>query len=181
MNDANAADEARWSAWMSDAQRGDRRSYAKLLGELSHAIRNYLRRRFWSDEFVDDCVQECLLAIHEARHTYDGARSIRPWLFTIVRHRAIDMLRTRATYKRALERVELERSTDAAHQIGDAGEVLAALQPDHRDALVLTKLLGLSMREAGDRVGISEGAMKVRVHRALSAARKHLAVERSDA
>ena len=177
MIDVETGDGARWSVWMADAQRGDRRSYSKLLVELSHVIHAYLRKRFWSDEFVDDCVQECLLAIHEARHTYDSTRSFRPWLFAIVRHRAIDMLRSRSTYKRALGRAEQDQTIEAAQHTGEAGDVLAALQPDHRDALVLTKLLGLTMREAGERVGISEGAMKVRVHRALSAARKQLAVE----
>ena len=147
------------------------------LEELATAIRGYIAKRFWGDEFVDDCVQECLLAIHQARHTYDGGRAFRPWLFAIGRHRTIDMLRSRNTYRRALGRAAeatlIERETD----VREAGDVLAALEPNHRDALVLTKLLGLSTREAAERAGISEGAMKVRVHRALSAAKKHLAAD----
>ena len=178
MNDARAPDEARWSAWMLDAQSGDRRSYSKLLAELASVIHGYLQKRFWGDEFIEDCVQECLLAIHQARHTYDGDRAFRPRLVAIVRHRAIDMLRTRSTYRRALGRAAQEVSPDGAMpDPRDAGEVLAALDPNHRDALVLTKLLGLSTREAAQRLGISEGAMKVRVHRALAAAKKRLAAE----
>ncbi len=177
MNDVKAADETRWSAWMVAAQRGDRHCYARLLAELAEVIRAYLRRRFATAEFVDDCVQECLIAVHEARRTYDGHRPFRPWLFAIVRHKTIDMLRSSRSYRRALERAGHAAPHEPPVARGDADDLLATLEPRHRDALVSTKLLGLSMREAAKRAGISEGAMKVRVHRALNAAKKQLAAE----
>ncbi|MGH8595533.1 MAG: sigma-70 family RNA polymerase sigma factor, partial [Gammaproteobacteria bacterium] len=149
MTDPWSTDEVRWSAWMVDAQRGDRHTYTQLLEELATAIHGYIAKRFWGDEFVDDCVQECLLAIHQARHTYDGDRAFRPWLFAIVRHRIIDMLRSRNSYRRALGRAAEEAtSIETTAVVREAGDVLAALEPNHRDALVLTKLLGLSTREA---------------------------------
>jgi RNA polymerase sigma-70 factor (ECF subfamily) len=63
-------------------------------------MERYLRRHFGESDFVEDCVQECLLAIHRARATFDPARRFRPWMFAIVRHKAIDMLRRRGTRRR---------------------------------------------------------------------------------
>jgi RNA polymerase sigma-70 factor (ECF subfamily) len=59
-----------------------------------------------------------------------------------------------------------------------AGRVLEALPPPQRQALELTKLMGLSITEAALRAGISAGAMKVRVHRATRAAIRAVEADR---
>jgi hypothetical protein len=51
----------------------------------------YVPHRFGNVEFADDCVQESLIALHEARHTFLPGRPIRPWVFAIVRNQAIDI------------------------------------------------------------------------------------------
>lgn len=156
---------------MAAAQRGDRRAYEQLLRELGSAIELYVRRRFASLMFVEDCVQECLLAIHKGRHTYNPQRPFRPWLFAIVRNRVIDLLRGNYEGNGA-------PGADAAHiyahpDPGDelaAGDVLDRLAPQQRRALTLTKIYGYSVAEAAAQSGISESAMKSRVSRALRAA-----------
>src|SRR6516164_6672016 len=47
-------------------------------------------------DFIDDVVQETLLTVHQARHTYDPNRSFTAWLRTIAQRRAIDGLRRAA-------------------------------------------------------------------------------------
>ena len=86
-------DNARWSKLMSSAQSGDEQAYRALLGELALVIKRYLLSRFGYHDQLDDCVQECLLGLHDARHTYDPRRPFKPWLFAIVRHKAVDHLR----------------------------------------------------------------------------------------
>jgi len=119
-------------------------------------------------------VQECLLAIHLARHTYDPRRPFRPWFFTIVRNKTIDLLR-RAYYAPAPADEGAARGAEsdagAADPAGSvaAGELLTRLEPSHRDALMLTKIVGYSLAEAAARLGISEAAMKSRVNRAIRA------------
>ena len=87
-------DEVRWAGLMAAAHRGDGQAYETLLTELGDAIQRYIERRFGSLVFIEDCVQECLLAIHAGRHTWDPKRPFRPWVFTIVRNRTIDLLRS---------------------------------------------------------------------------------------
>ena len=172
----DATDESRWSGLMAAAQRGDQSSYARLLDELGRAITAYLRSRFGPVEFLEDCVQECLISLHAARHTYDARRPFRPWLFAIVRHKTIDMLRSRRAYSSML--AEQAEAHDPHSPPIDAeietGQLLEALSPKYSQALTLTKIVGLSIAESAGRLGISESAMKVRVHRGLGAMRKLL-------
>ena len=46
--------------------------------------------------------------------------------------------------------------------------MINALKPDYRKAITLTKILGFSNAEAAKQLSISESAVKVRVHRAIS-------------
>ena len=177
-----AGDEQRWSQYMAAAHRGDKRLYERLLGELAAAIEGYVRSRFGRLTFTEDCVQECLLAIHNARHTYDPARPIRPWLFAIVRNKTVDLLRRSYASERAVTEpldASLPAAASSSESEIEAGDVLAKLKPQFRSALTLTKVIGYSVHEAAERSGISETAMKTRVRRAIRAARS-LLEERDD-
>jgi RNA polymerase sigma-70 factor, ECF subfamily len=179
---AFAEEEARWSEWMVRTNAGDAEAYTRLLGEIGGVMEQYLRRHFGTTDFIEDCVQECLLAIHRARATYDPARRFRPWMFTIVRHKAIDMLRHRGTRRRH-EAQEGSGEGPAAASAGDpaialeAAQALRSLAPEYRNALLLTKLEGHSLDEAARREGVSVTAMKSRVHRGIKQLRYFLAQE----
>ena len=172
-------DEARWSDLMVQAQAGDEPAYVQLLGELAAAIRAYLLARFGVHGVVDDCVQECLIAIHGARHSYDPSRPFRPWMFAIVRHKTIDLLRQNATRQRLEGNLESEATDAAAPSSIEASRLLGALSSDHREAVLLTKFWGFSISESASRLGVSESVIKVRVHRAINKMRQLLEAEES--
>ena len=165
-------DEERWAQMMAAAHHGDGRAYATLLDELGNAIHRYIEKRFGALAFIEDCVQECLLAIHNGRHTWDPNRPFRPWLFTIVRHRTIDLLRSAYAGREASGGIKVELEPAAAGPADEyaAGELLGRLEPSQRHALTLTKIFGYSLAEAAAQTGVSESAMKSRVSRALRAA-----------
>lgn len=176
-------DELRWSRLMASAQQGDETRYRQLLQELSSVIHRYLISRLGQHEIVEDCVQESLLAIHHARHTYRPSLPFRPWLFAIVRNKSIDMLRKRSSYEKMLlsraDHIELTGgglSANSMNRIDSEiiqGRLIEALAPAHRQAIILTKLIGFSNAEAARVLSISETAVKVRVHRGM-AKLKHL-------
>lgn len=178
-------DEQRWSSLMVSAQAGSERDYRQLLDELAGVIHNFLRSRFGSRHFIEDCVQEVLIAIHQARHTYDPARPFRPWLFAIVRNKAIDFFRRQRTRERALHQFQTEQEilsqpggqAPSRSEIAD-GSLLESLSEQHKEVLVLTKIIGFSVAETADRLGISQGAVKVRVYRAIRKLRQLLEEER---
>lgn len=174
-----SADEQRWAAWMVKAHRGDQQAYRALLSELAATIETYLRARFGAIDGLEDCVQECLLAIHKARHTYNPSRPFRPWMFTIARHRTIDVLRQSRDYRRGGEISLLEDGSDP-HELQrrlDGVKVLENLTPDHREAIALTHYAGCTTAEAANWLGISEPALKARLRRGLLAIRKILEAE----
>jgi RNA polymerase sigma-70 factor (ECF subfamily) len=165
---------------MTRALDGDRDAYAQLMAELADVIESYLRARFGSareSDFLEDCVQEAMLTLHRVRHTWDRRLPFRPWLFAVVRHKVIDLLRRRAV--RRTEPLAVDELAPVAEPSSrlDGARLLAALEPAYREALVLTKLEGYSLEEAAEKVGVSVGAMKSRVHRALQMVRKRLREE----
>ena len=158
--------ENRWQPLMLAAQAGDEEAYKALLEDLTVALRAYLRHRFALEANLEDCVQECLIAIHKARHTYDASRPFRPWMFTIARHRTIDLLRAQPDHV-PLDDIDAQPDRyDPALTI-DTSSMLGSLSTSLREPLYLTKYMGLSNKECADRLGISEATVKIRVFRAI--------------
>ncbi|MEH6591788.1 MAG: RNA polymerase sigma factor [Halioglobus sp.] len=179
-NTAYAADEARWSTLMVSAQSGHQADYRLLLDELSSVIKGYLVTRIGHQHFLDDCAQEILIAIHQARHTYDPGRRFRPWLFAIVRHKAIDALRKQNTLTKLKNLQAQEPVTVTAESIENhaiSQNLINSLSDQHRDAITLTKLVGLSTSEAALQLSISESALKLRIHRGINKLRQLMEAE----
>ncbi|MEH6584959.1 MAG: sigma-70 family RNA polymerase sigma factor [Halioglobus sp.] len=172
--DHYAEDEVRWSALMVSAQSGNEADYRQLLVELSDLVSRYLRSRLGGYDFVEDCVQEVLIAVHQARHTYDSRRPFRPWLFAIVRYKSTDAMRRAEVRERYFspESSAAEPAINDPEEQFDSGRLIEGLPPNLREALTLTKIVGLSTAEAAGRMKISETALKVRVHRAIKRLRK---------
>ena len=156
------------------AQSGDEAAYRQSLGMLAVRLRGYLKRRLSGlpDE-VEDLVQETLLALHLQRGTYDPSLPVSAWAVAIARHKVVDLWRRRGRrddLHDALDDVDeqlLAAEPDDAGARRDLAALLKSLPEAQRQAIVLTKLEGLSVAEAASRAGASESAIKVQVHRGL--------------
>jgi RNA polymerase sigma-70 factor (ECF subfamily) len=171
---------------MASAQKGVQSDYKQLLGELSKVIHQFLCSRFGHHAHIEDCVQEALIAIHEARHTFDPHRPFRPWMFAIVRYKAIDFFRRRRTIESTLDQVARDQLVFAqGNGQGETGDdvaqdsMLGMLTEQHREVLILTKIIGFSISETAKKLDISQSAVKVRVHRAVKKLRQLLEEEES--
>src|SRR3954470_5134361 len=78
-------------------QAGDAAAYQAFLRRLGAHLRAFLARRLfgWPDE-VEDLVQECLLAMHNQRHTYQSDQPLTAWVHAIARYKMTARLRARA-------------------------------------------------------------------------------------
>ena len=175
-------DERRWSSLMALAHEGDSCAYEQLLIELAEVIEKYLLVRLGRFNTLEDMVQECLLAVHSGRHTYSPQRPFRPWMFTVVRNKSIDLLRRQQLDRRHQDftlAAEISAGcSEEDHAISiDLERILDGLSPDYREALTLTKYAGMTVNEAAAWTGTSKAAMKIRVFRALSETRKRMARE----
>lgn len=164
---------------MRSAQKGDKAAYARLLGEVSPLLRQVVQRRYYflQPPDIEDIVQEILLSLHVARATYDPQRPFLPWLMAIARNRMADGARCHA--RRSLREVGVERlpetfsGPDTNVQEKAYGDREALRQAIHhlprgqREAVTLLKLREMSLKEAAAVTGMSIGALKVAVHRAV--------------
>lgn len=179
--DATDDPQARWGAWMASAQAGDRAAYERLLQALLPAARGFVRSRLRDPIATEDVVQNVLLSLHRARHTYRPERPFGPWWRAIARNAVIDYVRQhqrRAGRELALgghEPVDPRSAEPRPEALStEMREALEALPPAQRQAVELLHVHGLSVAEAAERVGISPGALKVRAHRGYRALRDSL-------
>ncbi len=166
---------------MAAAQGGDAEAYERLLRELLPPLRRFVGVLLRDPPAVDDVVQEVLLRIHRARHSYRPERPFGPWLRTIARHAALDALRERARRGRRERPAEAAGGVEplaepvepGAERISpDLARALGRLPAAQRQALELLHLEALPLPEAATRAGATPGALKLRAHRALRALRR---------
>lgn len=163
--------EARLKDLMLRGLEGDARAHRDLLTALSLRMRAYFAQRL-SDApgDVEDLVQETLLAVHTRRASYDRAQPFTPWAHAIARYKLIDHWRRRSLRKTApLESVEdfIAAETTCSDDGLDLTRALATLPAKQRKLVEDVKIEGQSLAEAGAAIGLSEGAAKVALHRAL--------------
>lgn len=167
---------------MRRAQAGEEDAYAELLVLLTAATRSYVRFRVGAPvPWLDDVVQETLIAVHQARHTFDGHRPFAPWFYAIARNRFVDGLR-RAHRVRQHEVVcdvwpEFRDTRDDGASDVDVEAVrraLASLPPRQREVVEAMKLRDESVRDIATRLGMTMTAVKVTAHRGYRALRRVL-------
>ena len=165
---------------MIAAQAGDRRAYESLLGQLLIHSRRLVGARVADVSAREDIVQNALVSIHRARHTYRPERAFTPWFHAVVRNAISDW--ERARLRRARRELSLdpaalpEPAVEPAEPFADALSpelrmALASLPPAQREAVQLIHLDGLSVAEAAAQAGVSSAALKVRAHRGYQALR----------
>lgn len=169
--------EEEWGLLMRAALDGDSAAYRRLLASLTPHLRTVTRRncaRIGLDRGeAEDIVQEVLLAIHLKRHTWDVDRPFGPWIMTIARNKLIDARRRRGNrltlpIDDLADIVTAEGSDDATDR-GDLDCLLGGLGERQRDLVRSLSVEGRSVQETAERLKMSEGAVRVALHRAIKA------------
>ncbi len=164
-----------WETLMRAANRGDQRSYARLLVAVTPVVRGIVRARGGAlgVEGCEDVVQEVLLTIHLKRQSWREDSPLRPWLYAVTRHKVIDAFRARGRrievpvedFAEVLEAPPGEDPLEAR----DMARVIDRLEPRAAQIVRAIGIEGESAAETGARLGMSEGAVRVALHRALKA------------
>ena len=176
--------DASWSALMVAAQGGEKAAYGRLLRECTPLIRRVVRRGMRPDR-IDDAVQDVLLTIHRARHTYDprpaasrpgsppsptGARSTSSGIAGgTTGARSTRPSTTKPTRVTAPTTTATPPSNSAA---GSSTRRYRACRRGQRQAIEVLALRQLSLDEAANVTGKTKGALKVNMHRALKSLRE---------
>jgi RNA polymerase sigma-70 factor (ECF subfamily) len=122
---------------------------------------------------ADDLTQETYLRAFGSLHRFQHRSSVRTWLLSIARRVCADAIRSRRRRRLTLVRDDAELESLSRTQGGDpvadgvaAADLLTRLDPDRREAFVLTQLLGLPYAEAAEVAGCPVGTIRSRVARA---------------
>lgn len=168
----NSERERQWLVLMERSLQGDACAYRELLVLLTVALRNVVRARAQSLGLdAEDIVQEVLLALHLKRSTWVPGTPVAPWVAAIARNKLVDGFRRRGQRPHVaiddlLESLADDAADDEQH-VHDLERLLGNLSERQRNVVRAVSLEGHSAREAAAQLSMSEGAVRVTLHRSL--------------
>ncbi|MEM7368767.1 MAG: RNA polymerase sigma factor [Bacteroidota bacterium] len=163
---------------MTQVQQG----HSEVMGVLFDRYHRVLFQFFFnqnSDRFLsEDLVQTVFLRILTYAHSFRGEGEFKQWMFFIARNVNRDHHKKRGRWKR--EKIDSwqdhfgEEPTQATkmeseEEMEQLRQALEQLPQNQRELLVMSKLQGMKYKQIGSILGCSEGAVKVKVYRALKA------------
>ena len=162
-----------WAHLLRAANRGDTAAYAAFLAALAPVLRGIVRARAGRIDAAlrEDIVQEVLLTVHLKRHTWAEDRPVRPWVYAITRYKIVDALRLRGRditmpVEDFADILPAEADADP-FAARDTDRMLDQLDERSRNILRAVAYEQTKLADLGPRFGLSEGAARVAVHRAL--------------
>ncbi|MDT0605720.1 RNA polymerase sigma factor [Croceitalea rosinachiae] len=125
----------------------------------------------------EDLVQNVFVRMLKYKHTYTGEGSFLAWMFRTARNVNNDHFKKNKQNYNQYDIASVEYKLEAEDTIGRVSDkkdninylkiALQKLSPEKREVLVLSKLKEMKFSEIGAVMGCSEGAAKVKAHRAL--------------
>ncbi len=182
---------------MARFRAGETAAFAALVKRYERELYGYLRRYLGDGSLAEDVFQNTFLQVYLKNGQYEAGRRVRPWLYTIATHQAVDAMRR--TGRRQAVSLELARETtpdgeadslaaslegrdpcpfEAAAGQEQAERVRAAVArlPDFlRQVLLLAYYQGLKYREVAEVMDIPVGTVKSRLHAALGKLQEFMA------
>jgi RNA polymerase sigma-70 factor (ECF subfamily) len=150
--------------------------YGRLLEDILEQGAGYAMSILRNRADAEDAVQQAALRGLERLSRYDPSRPFKGWWFTVLRHRCIDMLRSRRLHAR-LDRANCDVARSENPIVWqDLAESLDRLEPQQTEILRLRYFGGLTYDELSEALTIPKGTVMSRLHYA----KKALAAEMKD-
>lgn len=183
--------EGEEASLLAGLRRGEAAAFEKLVRDTTPRLLAIARRMLPNEDDALDAVQEGYLAAFKGLPSFDGNSRLSTWLHRIVVNACLMKLRSRRRRpERSIEDI-LPKFKDDGHswEPGSAWknpsanmeqselsakilEAIDELPENYRIVLVLRDIQGLDTAETGVTVGLSENAVKTRLHRARQALRE---------
>ena len=155
----------------------DETAVEALYAHYSGPLYSLAYRVTGADRFAQDVVQEVFIAVWKDAVRFDPSRgSVAPWLFSLARHKAIDLVRREANVRKRTADVDLEfevapddvdRTAWLNLRRDRVRAAVATLTEGQRTALELAFFGGLTHVEVAERLDIPLGTAKTRIRTAL--------------
>ncbi len=158
-------------------QSGDVASYNKFLRQIMPILQRIAAKKLPMND-IEDVLQEILISIHKARHTYDGGRPLMPWVLAIAQFRINDHLRKLYVHPQNTADIEavaeiLESDVTNSYEENESLKGLLKDTPD-REKRILTMMYveGCTAKETAQKMEMTGSAVKVAAHRAIKKIRE---------
>jgi RNA polymerase sigma-70 factor (ECF subfamily) len=166
---------------MAGYQQADRVSAELLMEMLSPMLTRFFMSTTDGRQNCDDLVQETLLRIHRARHSYRPPDPVLPWVFAIARHVRVDQFRKRRRteiHEQVVEPELLARyetvAASGGEDLPDFESLVSPLPESQKQVLTMLKVFGMSVEEVARATSSSVGSVKQKAHRAYDRLRELL-------
>ena len=171
-----------------------KRSFQEIYERFQPGVLRFLSRLVGQEE-AEDVAQEVFLRVDRGLEGFRGESSMGTWIYRIARNAALDRLRSQPAWLENARQLRAhdsdedpldivsqlpdERASLERHLIGkEMSECIRGrvdtLPESYRRVLVLSELVGMTNAEIASALGVSEGAIKIRLHRARSLLREDL-------
>lgn len=172
--------------WLARHRRGDASAFPALMAAYRRPVYSYLVRGGVASADRDDVFQAVFLRIHAAAGSYDPARPLAPWLFTIVANTVRNHLRDRARTDGPTPapddppeppdpNPDPERIASARQTLAWLDGAVADLPPAQREVLLLIAIVGLRQQDVAQALGMPLNTVKTHLRRARLALAARLA------
>ena len=154
----------------SSADKERRARFDRIVAVLYKDMYRYAAWLSRDPSVAEEVVQEALLRAWKSLDALREEGAAKPWLLTIVRRE-----NARFFERKRLETVDIDSLTPAQSalladgddsEVRDIREAIYRLEDDYREPLVLQVLMGHSTKEIAELMGMKQGAVLTRLHRA---------------
>jgi RNA polymerase sigma-70 factor (ECF subfamily) len=162
------------------ARQGNRAALAQLHRKFAPLVHGVLLARVPYHD-ANDLTQDVFMQAMQKLHTLHDPRTVGPWLMTLARRAAADHFRRRKAHveltdtQPASSADSHDRNTrDRAHAALDA---IRSLPEAYQETLILRLVEGLTGPQIAARTGLSQGSVRVNLHRGMKMLRNALGIE----
>jgi RNA polymerase sigma-70 factor (ECF subfamily) len=152
-------------------KRGDREAFEDLVRATHRRVYSLALRLVGDRHDAEDVAQEAYLRMFRGLSGFREEARFETWMYRIVTNSAMNLLRRRGRFGEIVEASELDTPVpdQPFERTADRDQLsrgLSRLPDGQRTVILLKDVYGLSCREIGQEMGLEEGAVKVRLHRA---------------
>ncbi|WP_395365045.1 RNA polymerase sigma factor [Streptomyces sp. YH02] len=163
------------------AQDGDVTSLTTVVMESQPHVRKFAKSLCASPQDAEDAAQEALIILYRKIGTLRATGALASWMFRIVRNECLRQVRF-LVHRNDEQPAEPEASAEPSAEeavlhrleVERIAAAVGALPRDQRQVLIMRDVQGLPGRTVALSLGLSNAAMKSRLHRARAAVRQSL-------
>jgi len=164
--------------------RGEDAAFPELYAAIAPRVIGFLHRLTGNASVAADLAQETFVRIHRARGAFVVGAPALPWAYAIARNAFLDHNRKRtlrsnviadedlASKQPDIEGAQPDRQLEVRETLDRVRAALGAMSVPQREAFILVRFEGLSLRDAAEVLGTTEASVKARAFRAYEALRQ---------